>query len=1144
MTLEALLASLRPGGRDFERVCKWALENVPEYRKRLRRVWLWDDWPGRWGRDAGIDLVAEDRDGGLWAVQAKHYDPAYAIKKADVDSFLSESSRPGFTYRLVIASTDHLGPTARRTLDAQEKPVGTLLRSQLEALPVPWPASVTRLRLVTPKQKRPLPHQRRAIAECVAGLATRDRGQLVMACGTGKTLVGAFLADRLVARRVLVLVPSLSLLGQTLREWATASEFDYLAVCSDDTVTKDEQDAVVAATSELGVPVTTDAARIARFLRGRGTGTKVIFSTYQSSPQLAAAQTRGVPAFDLVIADEAHRCAWPQAGVFATVLDPAKIKARKRLFMTATPRYFTGRVKKEAKETDWEVASMDEEAKFGSVLHRLTFAQAIEQDLLSDYQLVVVGVSDREAHDMAERGAFVSLDGKGITDARTLAREIGLLRSMAKYDLHRVVTFHSRIDYASRFASSLPETKAWLPRHRRPNGTLWTNHVSGKMTAGERDARLRHLKTIGEGERGVLTNARCLTEGVDVPTLDGVAFIDPRRSQVDVVQAVGRAIRKAEDKTLGTIVIPVFVEEDVDPEQALEGSEFKRVWEVVRALRDHDEDLAEEIDELRRELGRRGSTGRRPRKIVLDVPTLVGAAFARAFDTQLVETSSSSWEFWFGLLEAFVAREGHAFVLLDHREPHPSGHRLGGWINAQRTKYAHGVLDADRAARLSALPGWTWRAHETRWLRGLNSLKAFVEREGTARVPQDYVEVLVDGNRYALGTWVSVQRRYRREGRLDPARAEVLESLQGWTWDPDEAEFDEGFAVLKAYVAREGHARVQGAQREPPGDPTGFQLGKWASQRRSEYRQGILDTGRAARLSELPGWDWDPLSTRDAAALAALQAFREREGHLRIPNGHIEPPDDPNGFPLRNWVGNRRTEYKNGKASAAWISRLEAIPGWSWEPRSDMWLQNLGALKAFQARNGHLRVAKSHVDGDIALGVWVSQQRRLHNRGELAADRTAALEAVPGWTWDALADRWESDFGHLLSFVEREGHARVPQNHVEREFKLGSWVNSQRQSYRRARLSKLRASRLEQLPGWVWDPHEARWETGFMSLEGFVRREGHARVPQDRLDENGFRLGAWVRRQRADRNAGRLAPERIARLEALPGWVWDARKNA
>jgi predicted helicase len=850
VSVDTLLDSLSSHGRDFERLCKWMLENAPEYRRKVRRVWLWDEWPGRWGRDAGIDLIAEDREGGLWAVQAKHYDPAYAIKKADLDSFLSESSRPGFTYRLLIASTDHLGPTARRTLDAQEKPVGTVLRSQLEGVEVAWPTDLTDLRPARPERKLPRPHQLRAIDECTHGLRMAERGQLVMACGTGKTLVGAFLAERLGAMQVLVLVPSLSLLGQTLREWATAIDFDdYLAVCSDDTVTKDEQDAVVASTSELGIPVTTDPERIASFLHRPSEKTRVVFATYQSSQRIAAAQTGLVPAFGLVIADEAHRCVGPQAGVFATVLDATKIRAHKRLFMTATPRYFTGRVKREAKEADWEVASMDDPAKFGSVLHRLSFAQAIDQELLSDYQIVVVGVSDDQAHDLAERAAFVTRDEKTVTDARTLARQIGLLRAMANYDMHRVVSFHTRIDHASRFAASLPETNEWLPADRRPTGPLWADHVSGKMSAGERDARLRRLKAVKGDERGLLTNARCLTEGVDVPTLDGVAFIDPRRSQVDVVQAVGRAIRKAKDKTLGTIVIPVFVGGDDDPQVALESSEFDRVWQIVRAMRDHDEALAKELDGLRRELGRRGTLGERPGKIVLDLPSTVGVDFGRAFDAMLVETSTPSWEEGYGHLQRFAEREGNAHVPFFAQAE--NGYPLGQWVGTQRAFFKRNLLAPTRTERLEALPGWAWSAWVASWEEAYGHLQRFAEREGHARVPRDHVE-----GGYPLGRWAHQQRMAFKQKRLDSMRAQRLEALPGWTYTRHETVWNEAYDHLQRFAAREGHARVPAAYRED-----GYPLGPWVDFQRRSFRAGRLSLKRIARLESLPGWTWDTRQT-------------------------------------------------------------------------------------------------------------------------------------------------------------------------------------------------------------------------------------------------------------------------------------------
>ena len=221
MPLADLLSQLdpRPGvrGRQFERICAWYLRNAPEYRERIGKVWLWSEWSGAWAADAGIDLVAEDRDGRLWAIQAKAYDPSYAIKKADVDSFLSESSRPQFSYRLLIATTDRLGPTARRTLDSQREPVGYLLRAQLELSHVVWPSSLDDLRPRRPPRKKPLPHVGEAIEASVRGLADEERGQLIMACGTGKTLAAMWIAERLGSTRTLVLLPSLSLLAQTLQ---------------------------------------------------------------------------------------------------------------------------------------------------------------------------------------------------------------------------------------------------------------------------------------------------------------------------------------------------------------------------------------------------------------------------------------------------------------------------------------------------------------------------------------------------------------------------------------------------------------------------------------------------------------------------------------------------------------------------------------------------------------------------------------------------------------------------------------------------------------------------------------------------------------------------------------------------------------
>ena len=917
-SVELLLASLSPSGRDFELLCKWLLENVPQYRSRLDRVWLWADWPGRKGRaDAGIDLVAQEHSGSLWAVQAKHYGPLYAIRKADVDSFLSESSRSDFTYRLLIATTDKVGRNARSTIEFQAIPVGMILRSDLATLEVEWPRSIEQLVPSIRAPKTPRPHQQRAVADVVSGLVRRDRGQLLMACGTGKTLAARFLHDALGAQRTLVLVPSLSLVKQTIREWFSVGDLDYLAVCSDDTVSLQERDAVVASKSELGVPVTTDPAEIAAFLRETPERSRVVFATYQSSQRIADAQARsGTPHFDLVVADEAHRCAGPEAGVFATVLDPGKIRAGKRIFMTATPRYFTGKRLREASESDWELASMDDDEKFGPELHRLTFAQAIEQDLLSDYRVVVVGVSDSSYRDLAERGVFVTADGNTVTDARTLASQLGLLRAMRNHDLRRVVSFHSRIQGARTFAASLPDVSQWMPPRRRPTGELWAQHVSGEMTSGERETRLNELRDVGEGKRGLLTNARCLTEGVDVPTLDGVAFIDPRSSQVDIVQAVGRVMRKTDAGTVGTIVIPVFVDENADPEQALAASEFNRVWDVVKALRAHDDVLAEELDHFRRQLGRRTTGRTRPTKLEFDLPAGVGAAFARAFDTRVVETTTASWEQWFGLLERYLERERDTRVPQGFLE---DGFRLGQWVSGQRGAQVAGRLAAARAERLEALPGWTWNTLDAAWEEGFASLTRYAERVGDTRVPEGFLE---DG--FRLGQWVAHQRGAQVSGRLAAGRAERLEALPGWTWDAHGAAWEEGFASLTRYAERVGDTRVPARFLED-----GFRLGQWVSGQRSAQVAGRLSAARAERLKALPGWTWSTLDAAWEEGFASLTRYAERVGDTRVPKGFRE-----DGFRLGQWVSGQRGAQVAGRLAAARAERLEALPGWTWSTRT------------------------------------------------------------------------------------------------------------------------------------------------------------------------------------------------------------------
>jgi superfamily II DNA or RNA helicase len=1100
----------RVRGRQFEHICQWFLANDPTYQNTLRRVWLWDEWPGRWGSDAGIDLVAEDYVGRLWAIQSKAYAAENAVTKADVDKFLSESSRSLFSFRLLIATTDKLHHVARRTINEQEKQVAFLGLSDLLTSEVSWPGSPLDLRpSLPPKPAKPRKHQDEAIRHVVDGFDRSDRGQLVMACGTGKTLTSLFIKERLAAERTLVLVPSLSLLKQTMRVWQASAivPFDALPVCSDETVGQSE-DAAVAHTSELGVPVTTDAHDIAEFLRLKS-GPRVVFSTYQSSPQIAAAFAVGrVPAFDLVIADEAHRVAGVEAAAFGTVLDGDAIQARRRLFMTATPRYFTGRVLKAAQDADLEVASMDDPSKFGTVFHRLSFGEAIKRDLLTDYQVAVVGVDSDTYRDWAEKGTLVSRDGKKITDARTLAGQIGLAKAMHKYDLRRTISFHSRVARAREFAAEMPDVIAWMPARQRPKGALWARHASGEMSAGERHVLLQHLSQLDDEERGLLTNARCLSEGVDVPTLDGVAFIDPRRSEVDIVQAVGRAIRKSEGKTVGTVVIPVFINTDTDAETALNDSSFKPVWDVIQALRAHDEELGEQLDALRREMGRRGGVPKIPDKIHIDLPVKVGTDFADAFDVRLLQKTSRSWEFWMGLMDNFIQEHGHSRVPVHLAV---GEYKLGSWVTVQRYLHGRDELSQERIQVLETLPGWSWDPVADSWTDHYSALQAFVAEQGHARPPQGHLQ-----NGLRLGQWVTVSRRSRKE--MSSERVALLESLPGWSWNPHTDAWERAYAALVKFTDREGHARVPNTHVED-----GVKLGKWVTHQRSNRNK--LSAMFQTRLESLPGWNWDARTDQWHRKLHQVRAFAEREGHALVPQGHVV-----DGVKLGSWV--REQRGTQATMSAERRALLESVPGWTWDPYTEAWERGHSVLTRFADQKGHTRLPREHVEDGFKLGAWVSEQRV--NREKMSPERRDRLESITGWSWNAVADSWSEHLVALQAFGRREGHTRVPVEHVEDGLKLGQWTRMRRREHKN--LSPERQALLEALPEWYWGRSgDYAWEQKFLIARQFAQRDGHARVPSGHI-EDGVKLGQWIAQQRSERNA--LSPERVGRLEALPGWTW------
>ncbi len=462
----------------------------------MRRVWTWLDLPGRLSAgvgatDLGIDLVAEDELGELVGVQVKfRLDPSSHLRWEEVSTALG--FRPDlFARRLIVTNATDRTANTRRATDMTPD-IGWVLREDLLASPIDWTGALAAgTGEATPVHaiRTPRQYQATAVADVVAYLADHDRAQLVMACGSGKTLVTLWVVEARADERVLVLVPTLLLLKQFRREWRETATLPFvdLAVCSDaDTV---EPDDLRVRADELGVPVTTDPNAIASFLRGPGR--RVVFATYASSARIAEAQADAtIPAFDLVVADEAHRIAGiVNAGVhrerdLRVVLDANRIRASRRLFATATPRVYGPATRRRFDDLeDVEIASMNDETIFGHVAHRLWFRDAVDLGVLTDYELVAVLVTDEEVADLVRRRAGVIVDGKAL-DAETLATLIAVRRAIDDLGLTRGITFHHTIARARGFAHALSQLRLAAP-------TPVAGHISGAMSVDERERVLR-----------------------------------------------------------------------------------------------------------------------------------------------------------------------------------------------------------------------------------------------------------------------------------------------------------------------------------------------------------------------------------------------------------------------------------------------------------------------------------------------------------------------------------------------------------------------------------------------------------------------------------------------------------------------------
>jgi superfamily II DNA or RNA helicase len=1069
------------------------------------------------GHDYGIDGVFETTLGQYNAYQVKFRSNRPALTWRELSTFIGLADSPHIHSRVLITNCDDLPPVINERQGffcIRGSDLDRLTIEDFEAIEI-WLREAT----YRSPRKRLQPHQQEALNALVPALRAQDRVSAIMACGTGKTLVALWTAERLKCSTVLVLVPSLALLRQTVHEWLHETSWPklaYLCVCSDPTVAQDV-DALTASQSDLDFEVSTDSASVRQFLDAPFDGTKVVFSTYQSAAVVGRAMRAGEQ-FDIGIFDEAHKTAGREGRNFAFALEDSNIAIRKRLFMTATPRHYNPHERNQAGEAQL-VFSMDNPQVYGQQAFILTFGEAAQGKIICGYKVIIsVITSDTVTNELLSRGeVFVAGDS---VRARQVANQIALCDAINKYDVKKIFTFHKTVKSAASFVSKGSEG---INSHV---ATFSAYHVNGEMPTAYRE---RLMRSFREASRAIMSNARCLTEGVDVPAVDMVAFLSPRRSRVDIVQATGRAMRRSPGKSLGYVLVPLYVElaagESV--EDAVERAQFDEIWDVLQSIQEQDEVLADLIRHAAQQKTKRkgfDDTGFGDRVDFIG-PALTLENLRRAVAARCVENLYATWDIWLGKLKVFKKRFGHCNVATGWAEDRG----LARWVSAQRVRKKKGLLDHEQIQDLDRL-GFIWGGKEAAWLRRYKALERYTRQHGDPHVPRMYSD-------RKLAKWVWIQRHrkagdYKPNGRLDliTAEQEALLDKLGFRWTLHDYRWEEFFDKLNAFKEKHGHCSVSS-------EKGGLELTRWVYNQRREHSCGELDPERKAKLDSI-GFSWSGGGRNEERweqGYAELEQYHSTHGNINVPVSNQK---------LTHWIWNQRQRRTAGGLSQERIRLLDAL-GFRWQLQERRkWDDRLAAVAEFKAKHGHCNVPINFRENP-SLGRFVASTRSQRKMGLLSAERIAELDKL-GFMWrgakmvmdaDETSEPWRTRFADLLRYKEVYGNCDVPVKGKQNK-ELGNWVSQQRQNYDRGSLHSTRVKLLEEA-GFSWRSTQ-KWNVRYSALLLFKSRTGNCDVPARYQDDPG--LGVWVANQRRLRNAGKLNAAKQRLLEEI-GFTWDKRRS-
>lgn len=996
-----------------------------------------------------------------------------------------------------------IGRTRERVRQHKEKGLeflklhgGKLIAGERKGDVIPWeyssesPLTKESIHELT-RKKTPFPYQADAVRAVIAEFDTADRAMAVMACGTGKTLAALWAFKWLRKPIALVLVPSLALLRQTLAEWKRQDAADtFICVCSDPTVRSDDE--IKVGKNDLGCPVTTSPEAVRKALM-EASGRIAVLSTYQSSRVVGQGLPEGFR-FDLIIFDEAHKTSGSAGSQFSFGIKDDEIPAKKRLFITATPRTI--------KASDCESFSMESSEMYGRRVYSLGLAEAIERDIICDYKIVIPVITQDELAQALSGKSTVTHKGHTMSGEEA-SYQIAVMKALRAVDARKAITFHKSVSSARAFAKS-----PWWPREPESSGYR-KFHVNGAMNTKVREGLMDLFRAA---PRSLVTNVRCLSEGIDVPSVDLVAFLSPKKSRTDITQAIGRALRKAPGKTIGYVMIPLVV--DANGKPVFKSDVFCDIADVILSLRTQD-DVFEEC--IRREAFRKGATGTAnlglDGKIVVLGASIDAKALEEALSTRILSPKGATWDEMFGKLVAFKKEHGSCQVSrssVDDLE-------LLNWVIAQRMRRRRNRITPQQITLLDSI-GFVWVSDRETHRGLLEQLDAYHSKHGNSEVP--FTED--DGK---LHLWC----QNLNPELLPPSERQRLLQI-GFKTEWYAQQWRNQYETLLKFKRDNGHLNVP---RYYPQDPL---FRAWMANQRILMRRGGMPLDRRELLSAA-GFECDILSLDDRFKLKVeeLKAWKEAHG-----NSLVFDRDKLVYDKIGKWVDAQKLYERKGKLSPERRQILRDL-GVKFTPGNDeLWEGMLSKFKSWKLKTGRPHV---RVDEDRELSKWLVVQRKFRKLGKLRKDREQLLESI-GLLWDLDEEAWQILYERLVAFKGTHGHCNVPRRHPE-DPKLANWVVRQRHHKKKGMLDQEKVAVLDRIL-FEWrvvrrgrkevdesldvDPSE-RWDEMFKRLEVFLKDRGHCSVPRHYPTDP--LLAYWCAQQRLLHRVGRLPQDKTEKLNAL-----------